>query len=101
MRSARHITKALGSTRRRRGNPNWGRPLELGNLAIVICEFDQKLEELTLPPWDEAKENPRKLSLILRDASLRRWCERNAKHNYIPEALLDKWGINVELRQDS
>ena len=105
MKSAQHITKAKGAYanphsvggKRRRGNPNWGKPLELGSLPVVICQFDQKLEELKLPSWESAKEDPRKLSLLLRDASLRRWCERNAKHYYIPEALLDKWAINVEI----
>ena len=105
MKTAQHITKAKGAYansirgKRRRGNPNWGKPLELelGSLPIVVCQFDQKLEELKLPTWADAKEDPRKLSLLLRDSLLRRWCERNAKHYYIPEALLDKWAINVEI----
>ena len=63
MKSAQHITKAKGAYanphsvggKRRRGNPNWGKPLELGSLPVVICQFDQKLEELKLPSWESAK----------------------------------------------
>jgi hypothetical protein len=30
-------------------------------------------------------------------AKLRSWCERNRNHFYVPEWLLEKWGIQVEL----
>jgi len=30
-------------------------------------------------------------------AQLRSWCEHNRNHFYIPEWLLQEWGIHVEL----
>jgi len=30
-------------------------------------------------------------------AELKRWCERNRNHFYVPEWLLQEWGIQVEL----
>ena len=46
------------------------------------------------------EDRVRKLGLSeqmwVNSAELRRWCERNKNHCYIPEQLLELWGIAVE-----
>ncbi len=69
---------------RRRGNPNWGRPMQFG--IAVPTEFEQLIKRLRLTPpaYGDSVE-------------LKRWCERNKNRCYIPEQLLEKWGIEVEV----
>ena len=67
----------------RRGNPNWGRPVLIG--PAVATEFDLQVRQLRLMP-----EN------YVRSEELRRWCLRNKHRCYVPEWLLDAWGISVD-----
>ena len=67
---------------KKRGNPNWAKNVPL---PIVECEFDQLVREYGLEP-----------EKILRSHRMRAWAERNANHKYIPEELLDAWGIIVD-----
>jgi hypothetical protein len=67
---------------RKRGNPNWGRPMLP---ASVLCtEFEMQVRHLHLAP--EAYTS---------SAELHSWCERNRNNFYIPEWLLDEWEIRV------
>src|SRR5215469_7728019 len=69
---------------RRRGNPNWGRPG--GRAPFVVTEFEKELRRLGLTR--ETCAGSRELRL---------WCEHNKNRCYIPEWLLKKWGIEVDL----
>jgi len=69
---------------RHRGNPNWGRPTP--PCRPVATEFEVMARHLHLTP-----------DKYVSSTQLRRWCERNKNHYYIPEWLLEKWGIVVEL----
>ena len=70
---------------RRRGNPTWGsgQPARLRTgLATAFEEQVRKfgLNETTCATSEE----------------LRQWCERNKDRCYIPEWLLERWGVSVE-----
>ena len=68
---------------RKRGNPNWGRPMLP---ASVLCtEFELQVRQLQLTPE----------TYVLSDR-LRIWCEMNRNNCYIPEWLLDAWDIRVK-----
>jgi hypothetical protein len=68
---------------RKRGNPNWMRPMLP---ASVLCtEFEMQARQLHLTPEQ-----------CVVSAELRNWCERNRNRFYIPEWLLDAWDIPVD-----
>jgi hypothetical protein len=69
----------------KRGNPNWGKPA-LGPFPPALpTEFETEVKRLRL-----TKQR------YTRSAKLRDWCERNRNRIYIPEWLLDAWGIVVD-----
>jgi len=71
------------ATRRRRGNPNWGRPAQ--PIPAGPTEFDMQVKKLGLTKQMYA-DSPQ----------LRSWCEDNRNQCYIPEWLLDTLGILVD-----
>jgi len=70
-------------TYRKRGNPNWGQPIQ--HIAAVATEFEKQVHELRLTRETWAGS-----------AELRKWCELHRNQCYIPEWLLDLWGIEVD-----
>jgi hypothetical protein len=68
---------------RKRGNPNWGRPIPVG--AALATEFELRAKQLRLTPQMYASSR-----------ELRLWCERNRNRVYVPEWLLREWGIAVD-----
>ena len=68
---------------RKRGNPNWGRPIQVP--AAFATEFELQARRLHLTP--EAYASSR---------GLRLWCERNRNRVWVPEWLLREWGIAVD-----
>lgn len=68
---------------RRRGNPNWGKPVQVG--PVLATEFEEQVRHLGL-----AKET------FAGSTQLRNWCERNKNRCYIPEWLLGAWGIEAD-----
>jgi len=65
---------------RRRGNPNWGKPGTL--IPSGPTEFEMYAKRLGL-----SKES------YIGSRSLRNWCEHNKNRLYVPEWLLQEWGI--------
>jgi hypothetical protein len=49
-------------------------------------EFERLVKQLRLTPQNYAQS-----------VELKRWCQRNKNRCYIPELLLEEWGIEVEL----
>ena len=76
-------TIALTGGRRRRGNPNWGQPPQ--PLRALPTEFEILVKRLGLTKLE-----------YISSAELKRWCEHNRNRVYIPEWLLEAWGIQVE-----
>ncbi len=69
---------------RKRGNPNWGCPMPPG--PALATEFELQVRQLQLTA-----------KTYTSSAELHTWCERNRNRFYIPEWLLEEWGITVDL----
>jgi hypothetical protein len=74
---------ALPVVTRKRGNPNWGRPIR--HAPVLATEFELQIRQLRL-----TEES------YVFSAELKSWCERNRNRFYIPEWLLEAWGIRVD-----
>jgi hypothetical protein len=75
-------TIALTGRGRRRGNPNWGQPPPLRALPT---EFEILVKRLGFTELE-----------YVSSAELKRWCEHNRNRVYVPEWLLEAWGIQIE-----
>ncbi|HXY10063.1 MAG TPA: hypothetical protein VEI52_19635 [Terriglobales bacterium] len=75
---------ALPISHRRRGNPDWGRPIL--HVPILATEFEMLVKQLRLTP-----------EMYTFSHELKNWCERNRNRVYIPEWLLEEWDISVNL----
>ena len=69
----------------RRGNPNWGKPVSLGPVLPAVSAFEQAVKELKLQP-DQYVHSQR----------LREWASRNKNSKFIPESLLEAWGLETD-----
>jgi hypothetical protein len=74
---------SLPVTTRKRGNPNWGRSGPLP--PATATAFEMQVRQLQLTPE----------TYVFSDR-LRIWCKSNRNRFYIPEWLLDDWGIDVD-----
>jgi len=70
-------------TKRRRGNPNWGKPPL--PLPTLVTEFEMQVKRLGLTK-----------AQYVASGQLRRWCKSNRNRCYVPEWLLETWGMTVE-----
>ena len=73
----------LPGAKRKRGNPNWGKSTR--PLPALLTEFEMQVARLGLPK-----------AQYVTSAPLKRWCERNRNRCYVPEWLLEAWGLTVE-----
>lgn len=69
---------------RPRGNPNWGKFLPLAPAGPT--EFESLAKQLKLKP-----------EMYTASSALRSWCLRNRNRCYVPEWLLEEWGMEVEI----
>jgi len=69
---------------RKRGNPNWRRPIPPA--PNLPTEFELRVRQLQLTA-----------EMYTSSVELRTWCDRNRNRLYIPEWLLKEWGIIVDL----
>jgi hypothetical protein len=79
------IPPALPATKRKRGNPNWGRPML--PVPALPTEFELRVKHLQLTR-----------RMYTSSRALRAWCEQNRNRCYVPEWLLEEWGITVDLK---
>jgi hypothetical protein len=77
------IPVALSAPIRKRGNPNWGRPIPPAHALATEFEVRVRQLQLTAAMYTSSRE-------------LRAWCEQNRNRVYIPEWLLKEWGILVD-----
>jgi len=68
---------------RRRGNPNWGKPIQVA--PAVATEFELRVMQLQLTP-----------EMYTSSTRLRTWCGQNRNRCYVPEWLLAEWCITVD-----
>lgn len=73
----------LPAPRRRRGNPNWGKLPQ--PIPALLTEFEMQVQLLRLSKAE-----------YVGSGELKRWCERNRNRVYVPEWLLEEWGMQVE-----
>ncbi len=71
---------------RKRGNPNWCRPAQVGKLVVSPPTFESVAQALGLVP--EEFEG---------SIALREWVNRNKDHKYVPLDLLEAWGLEPDL----
>jgi hypothetical protein len=71
------------ATIRKRGNPDWGSPIP--PVRVLATEFELLVSHLHLTPETYASSR-----------ELRAWCKENRNRIYIPEWLLEEWGIVVD-----
>ena len=83
--SANQPIKETKSMAKRRGNPNWGKPEPIGPVVPTVTSFEQIVKEFKLSP-----------DQYIRSTRLREWARRNKNSKYIPEALLEAWGFEIE-----
>jgi hypothetical protein len=74
---------AVPVVHRKRGNPNWGRPIPPAPVLATEFEVQVRKLRLTVERYASSRE-------------LRAWCEQNRNRYYIPEWLLDEWDISVD-----
>src|ERR1700745_1030566 len=79
------VIKDTDQMAKRRGNPNWGKPEPIGPVVPTVTSFEQVVKEFKLPP-----------DQYVRSTRLREWARRNKNSKYIPEALLEAWGFEIE-----
>src|ERR1700678_3957135 len=70
---------------KRRGNPNWGKPEPIGPVVPTVTSFELVVKEYKLTP-----------DQYVRSTRLREWARRNKNSKYIPEALLEACGFEIE-----
>ena len=63
---------------RKRGNPNWRRPIPPA--PVLATEFELRAKQLQLTP-----------EMYASSSELRAWCKQNKNRIYIPEWLLAEW----------
>jgi len=80
------VTKplAISQAARKRGNPNWGRPI-FQHAPYVATAFEEQAQKLGLTE-----------QTCVSSEEMRQWCERNKDRRYIPEWQLKRWGIAVD-----
>ena len=78
------VSSGAMATTSKRGNPNWGKAGP--SPPALPTEFELEAERLGLTK-----------KMYVRSAKLRDWCERNKNRIYIPEWLLETWGIVVDI----
>jgi hypothetical protein len=74
---------AIAALARKRGNPNWGRPIP--PTPALATEFELRVRQLQLRP-----------EMYTSSAELHNWCEQNRNRVYIPEWLLETWRLAVD-----
>ena len=80
---AKVLVETLVHRVRKRGNPNWGRPVPPA--WTMATEFELQVKVLGLTPETCASSR-----------ELRMWCHQNKNRVYIPEWLLKEWRITVD-----
>jgi hypothetical protein len=69
---------------RSKGNPNWGK--SCGDIPNTPTSFEEMVRRLKL----SEKE-------YLNSIQLKKWAQRNKDSKYVPQDLLEAWGIEVNV----
>ncbi len=69
----------------RRGNPNWGKAVPFRRVLPTATSFEEAVKKLKLHPDQYVHSTP-----------LREWARRNKNSKFIPESLLEAWGLKPD-----
>ncbi len=72
----------VASSSKRRGNPDWGKPMPPPKAGLTEFEKVVKRLRLSVPEFDHS-------------AALKDWVRRNHNQRYVPAELLKAWGVKV------
>jgi hypothetical protein len=70
-------------TLRNKGNPNWGKPV--GGVPNTPTSFDEMARRLKLTEKEYWGSVP-----------LKEWAQKHKDSKYVPQDLLEAWGIEVK-----
>jgi hypothetical protein len=70
---------------KKRGNPNWGKPVVTSAPYTGASSFEEVVRRLRLSPAEYEG------SLQLKD-----WVQKNKDQKYVPLSLLQAWGVGVK-----
>jgi hypothetical protein len=71
--------------RKKRGNPNWGKP-EVNTLRYAgVISFEEMVKKLRLSPTEYEGS-----------IHLKEWARKNKDQKYVPSNLLQAWGLDVK-----
>ncbi len=68
---------------RNKGNPNWGKPLD--SIPNTPTSFEEMVRQLKLTEKQFRSSIP-----------LKEWAQKHKDSKYIPQDLLEAWGIEVK-----
>lgn len=71
---------------KKRGNPNWGKPIAESFSSTRPTSFEDAAASLGLSPCDYHKSK-----------ALHEWVTRNKNSKYVPSDLLKAWGLEVKV----
>jgi len=71
--------------KKKRGNPNWGKPELHSTLFVRPNSFEEVVKKLRLSPTEYES------SIQLQD-----WARNNKDQKYVPSTLLQAWGLDVK-----
>ncbi len=71
--------------KKKRGNPNWGKPELHSALLVQPNSFEEVVKKLRLSPTEYES------SIQLQD-----WARNNKDQKYVPSTLLQAWGLDVK-----
>jgi hypothetical protein len=70
--------------KKKRGNPNWGKPAAYSPADVQPNSFEQIVRKLRLSP-----------DQYLNSAQLKEWVRKNKDQKYVPSDLLKAWNFEV------
>ena len=71
--------------KRKRGNPNWGKPDLHATLCVQPSSFEDVVRSLRLL-----------LDQYVDSARLKDWVRKNKNHKYVPSDLLEAWDLDAD-----
>jgi len=71
--------------KKKRGNPNWGKPELHSALLVQPNSFEEVVKKLRLSPTEYESS-----------IQLQNWARNNKDQKYVPSTLLQAWGLDVK-----
>ena len=70
--------------KKKRGNPNWGKPDVLSAVDVQPSSFEQMVRKLQLSP-----------DQYVSSVQLKEWARKNKDQKYVPSDLLKAWNFEA------